>query len=824
MNIFKRLLISSTIISFASPVIAEVNLTEKLKASSGKKFLEKEILIAENDFQGIEDNTLKITITGSKTPRPVDTFPGSIEVIDIQDLDNRTGLTLRELTDSIQAVTTQASKTSGLRGTPNNGDNLNIRGMDKDRVLYQVDGIRLHSYNYGSVDSASTRTSNDNSSFYYTMNPGSYINFDTLKSVEIIKGPASALYGSDAVGGVISFQSLEADDLLEENEDFKIEIPTNYNTANSGFNGSTKIATKLSKNTSALFIFTTENSEEFNVKTEAKYLDNENNSGNNYFINITQKIGDYGKANIVYENINRNSEITSKADNLALMNDVNTKNNATESFQSIFTDTKTSRDRVSLNYEYNNPNSSSIIDTFNLKVYNQYSKVEDDSNINWTYTSPTLMTTNTPPAVISPPFTSVYQDKNDYYMKSDIYGGDIQAQSNLEVSGTNHLLTYGIDYSKTDTSRLRHKDRAYTNTLAVYPTGHPSAGSLIPQTENYNKKDTPDSDITRTGFYIQDEFSSGKFDFIAGLRYDNYDLDAKADAIFLASGNQDATGGQTNLTAEYASDLSESNWSPKFAATYNFNKKLSAYGSYSRGFRAPAYYEVNSSFYNARSFYKTESNPALKPETSDSYEVGIRSIRDNASIKIAAFYNRYNDFIEQLKITNSAAFPQGYPSTDTYKSVNINSVETLGLEFSSDYFLKEDKTGLNISSAITYQEGNNLTDNIPLTTINPFEAKIALGYKSENEKWNSSLINTFVGKPRTRSNETNFVPDAYSVTDLITSYTPNEKYAFSLGIYNLFDTTYYNYQDVKNRSASVANISRYSQPGTYIKAGFNIRF
>ena len=167
MNIFKRLLISSTIISFASPVIAEVNLTEKLKASSGKKFLEKEILIAENDFQGIEDNTLKITITGSKTPRPVDTFPGSIEVIDIQDLDNRTGLTLRELTDSIQAVTTQASKTSGLRGTPNNGDNLNIRGMDKDRVLYQVDGIRLHSYNYGSVDSASTRTSNDNSSFYY---------------------------------------------------------------------------------------------------------------------------------------------------------------------------------------------------------------------------------------------------------------------------------------------------------------------------------------------------------------------------------------------------------------------------------------------------------------------------------------------------------------------------------------------------------------------------------------------------------------------------------------------------------------------------------
>ena len=136
-------------------------------------------------------------------------------------------------------------------------------------------------------------------------------------------------------------------------------------------------------------------------------------------------------------------------------------------------------------------------------------------------------------------------------------------------------------------------------------------------------------------------------------------------------------------------------------------------------------------------------------------------------------------------------------STDTYKSENINSVETQGIEFSSDYFFNENKKGINISGTVTYQEGNNLTDNIPLTTINPFEAKIALGYKSNNEKWNTRLINTFVGKPRTKDDETNFVPDSYSVTDFITSYVPSEKYSFSLGIYNLFDTTYYNYQDVK---------------------------
>ena len=87
MNIFKKLLISSTIISFASPVISQVNANQKLAPSRDKKIIDREILIAENQFQE-ENNTLKITVTGSRTPRPVDTFPGSIEVINMEDLGN----------------------------------------------------------------------------------------------------------------------------------------------------------------------------------------------------------------------------------------------------------------------------------------------------------------------------------------------------------------------------------------------------------------------------------------------------------------------------------------------------------------------------------------------------------------------------------------------------------------------------------------------------------------------------------------------------------------------------------------------------------------
>ena len=91
--------------------------------------------------------------------------------------------------------------------------------MNGDRVLMQVDGIRLPTYSYGS---------------YYTFGRGSYVDFNTLKSVEVLKGPASTLYGSDALGGAITFRQLSPSDLLKEDGTYAVELPTYYDGANEG--------------------------------------------------------------------------------------------------------------------------------------------------------------------------------------------------------------------------------------------------------------------------------------------------------------------------------------------------------------------------------------------------------------------------------------------------------------------------------------------------------------------------------------------------------------------------------------------------------------
>ena len=784
MNIFKKLLISSTILTIASPVISQVNANQKLTPSRDKKILEREILIAENELKK-ENNTLKITVTGSRTPRPVDTFPGSIEVLNQEDLNSKSGLTIREIFNDIPGVTTQASKQNALKGTPNKGDNINIRGLDKNRVLFLIDGIKLPTYNYGSVDSPPD---------YYSMNQGSYVDFNTLAALEIIKGPASALYGADALGGLVSYRTLNPSDLLQ-GEDFKIELPVNYDSSDNGLTESFKIATKLSENISALVIYTREDGNETEVKTQDKYQDNETIEGNNYFINLTANVNDYSDIEIIYENVDRDFEVTSKSDNLTEMAST-VPGYANYTYQSHKTETNTKRDRLSLKYDYDNPESDSFINGSEFKLYSQYAKVNDNSFINSTETS-----------LIGQP-TQVRSDVNNYYLKNDLYGGELELKSILKFGNNDHNLTYGIQYDKTETSRNRERDRTISGT-----------------TTNTNSKDTPDTDITNTAFFIQDEFSKGKFDFIAGLRFDNYELDAKVDSTY-----RDGISDPNYSETKYAADLDESSWSPKLAATYNFSNNLSGYAQYSKGFRAPAYYEVNSGFDNFSGGYTTKSNPNLKPETSNSYEVGIRGRFQKLDYNLSAFYNDYNDFIEQLKQTGTTSetrVSRGVATTktlDVYESVNTDSAETKGIEFSTEYYFSSDRNGFSTFGSLAYTEGNNLTDNVPLTSINPLEAKIGLSFKSDDNKWFAKIVNTFTGRPTVKDDETNFIPQESSVTDFISSYKPNDNYEFSLGVYNLFDTTYYNYQDVKDKEPTLANLTRFSQPGTYVRAGFKIRF
>jgi vitamin B12 transporter len=119
-----------------------------------------------------------IVITATRTESRADEVLSDVTVITREDIEKGTGRTVAELLARVAGV--QMSSNGGL----GKSSSIFIRGTESRHVLLLVDGVR--------VGSATTGTPNfDN------------IPLESIERIEVLKGPASALYGSDAIGGVI---------------------------------------------------------------------------------------------------------------------------------------------------------------------------------------------------------------------------------------------------------------------------------------------------------------------------------------------------------------------------------------------------------------------------------------------------------------------------------------------------------------------------------------------------------------------------------------------------------------------------------------------
>jgi len=117
-------------------------------------------------------------ITATRTESRADEVLSDVTVITREDIEKGTGRTVAELLARVAGV--QMSSNGGLGKT----SSIFIRGTESRHVLLLVDGVRMGSATAGQANF-------DN------------IPLESIERIEVLKGPASALYGSDAIGGVI---------------------------------------------------------------------------------------------------------------------------------------------------------------------------------------------------------------------------------------------------------------------------------------------------------------------------------------------------------------------------------------------------------------------------------------------------------------------------------------------------------------------------------------------------------------------------------------------------------------------------------------------
>ncbi|MFU2046615.1 TonB-dependent hemoglobin/transferrin/lactoferrin family receptor [Avibacterium gallinarum] len=126
---------------------------------------------------------------------------------------NRSQLDTLQPASVVEALSTQANvEIAG--GSRTLAKKPAIRGLSGTRVVQVVDGVRQN---------------------FNLEHRGSYfLPTSMLSEVEVVKGPASTLWGSGALGGVVAMRTLNAFDLLRPNETWGALIKQGYHSADSG--------------------------------------------------------------------------------------------------------------------------------------------------------------------------------------------------------------------------------------------------------------------------------------------------------------------------------------------------------------------------------------------------------------------------------------------------------------------------------------------------------------------------------------------------------------------------------------------------------------
>lgn len=138
-----------------------------------------------------------ITVTATRNPTSAFDYPGSVSVIE--------RAAIEDLLPS--AISDVFSETPGVRfdgGPRRTGETPSVRGIEGEGVVILYDGVRQ--------------------SFLSGHDGRFFIEPDLLAAAEVVRGPASALYGSGALGGVIALRTLNAADLLAEGETMGLRL------------------------------------------------------------------------------------------------------------------------------------------------------------------------------------------------------------------------------------------------------------------------------------------------------------------------------------------------------------------------------------------------------------------------------------------------------------------------------------------------------------------------------------------------------------------------------------------------------------------------
>jgi|GEM_PF-1259796 len=590
------------------------------------------------------------------------------------------------------------------------------------------------------------------------------LDMDMIKQVEVIRGPSSSAQGSDAMGGAVLITTRDPADFLESDGDSTSgHVKTSYHSDSNAISENLVVANRTG-GLESLLSYTHRSGEELDKFGEA---DDEESRHDSLLAKVQYQLNESHRLEFIGEYNHADTDIVPADPGVY---DIY-----------LYSEDESTRRRLGVRHEWRQQ--TAVFDDLAWQL--DWQEKEQDSN---TYRQCSGFAVGC--------FTGTSPQDKDYLYKEDGYALDVQFNKAVQLASSTHNMAYGLTY----------RDVGYENTNITYYDDDEDGSYERSRLYFY----IPEARSDTLGIYLQDEVAlmDERLRITPGVRYDRFDVDPDFNLV-----ETDESLGISATNTFDAYSESEVTW--RLGALYDLTESIKIYAQFSEGFKSPDFRQLYYSWSNDGQGYKSEPNPNLKAELSESYELGARfDLEGFGTLSVNAFVSDFEDFIDEVADFSDPAYPLGIT-----RNVNIAEATVKGIEFSTGLYLDEligAPAGTSSHFALSYNEGED-GDGNPLESVNPWSLVFSLDYDSPAEFWGASFKLNYVSEKDASDvvdAETRFLPDSYVLGDLTAYVRPLENLTIRGGVYNLADEQYQRWNRVRGLGNDL-DVDYYSEVGRH---------
>jgi len=606
-----------------------------------------------------------------------------------------------------------------IQKTANGQGSVFLRGFTGYRTLTLIDGVRYNNSVY-----------RDGPNEYFSL-----IDINTMKSIELLNGPASALYGSDAIGGTLNLQTKESGFFSEEKDKYFMHGSNQirYATAENSFVNRTEFEFGQGEKWGVIGGYSIKNFGNVEAADLGK-LPYTGYDEDAFDVRFDMAINDQWELTLAHQNLQQDdvwrthSTIYSKSWH------------GTE----VGTDLRRLKDQKrQLNYmKLSGYEINSYLDAAILTVSHQQWKEDGDR-------------------------VKANNKRIDDFFESNMYGIDLQLESSYKQVN----FTYGLDYyqDNVDSGRTDYlADGAVDEVRIQGPIGDDSKYGVF-------------------GSYIQARFdlsSRLSMSLSSSYSYVSAEIGQFEDPV-------------TNAAASYDDSWSDVSSAVKASYLLTEDGSKSVWAGISQSFRAPNIADI-SRYGKSRSNETEVAALGLSPEHFLTYETGFKLSHSDTQFNATYYYTDIKDYItstptgnvvdgltEVSKQNSATGYIQGVEADIKYQwTRNFNS--SMNFTWLEGYLTRATTTG----SASTVTE--------PFSRIMPMTLGAGVEWMSNDKSWWVGSDLTLADKADKLSEgdkgDTQRIPPggtpAYQLLNVYSGWHANKNLLLTFQINNLLDEAY----------------------------------